>query len=122
LPPLLKAAEEEGLTILWVAVSASLFTETEVAAYQAVTNPSKLLDFLSPSALNAELVKVAQKIKEVAARLVIPLPVQEATAPTQPTPLGAAAPQQHKEQNSAGSVTFRARDDPHPCWEVPDGQ
>jgi formylglycine-generating enzyme required for sulfatase activity len=68
LPRLLNAAKEEGLTILWVAVSASLYTETEIAEYQAANNPVTPLDALSPSALNAKLVKIAQQIREVATR------------------------------------------------------
>jgi hypothetical protein len=71
LPPLLKAAEEEGLTILWIAVSASLYTETEIVDYQAANNPARPLDSLSPSALNAELVNIARKIKEAAPRPVV---------------------------------------------------
>jgi hypothetical protein len=66
--PALKAAEKEGLTILWVAVSYSLYMETDIAAYQAANNPARPLDALSPSALNEELVKIAQKIREATTR------------------------------------------------------
>lgn len=68
LPPLLKAAERDGLTILWVPVSHSMYEETEIAEYQAASDPSKPLDGLSPSELNRVLVDIAKKIKEAANR------------------------------------------------------
>ena len=63
LPPLLEAERKDGLSIFWIAVSESLYTETEIASYQAANNPSQPLDSLSPSALNKELVKVCKQIK-----------------------------------------------------------
>lgn len=63
LPPLLEAAKKQGVIILWIAVSASLYMETEIAAYQATNDPSQPLDTLSPSALNMELVKICKEIK-----------------------------------------------------------
>jgi len=68
LPPLLKASAEEGLTILWVAVSASFYEVTDIAAYQAANNPATPLDSLSPPALNMELVKIARQIRDAATR------------------------------------------------------
>jgi len=63
LPPLLNAAEREGLIILWVAVSDSLYGETDISGYQAASDPAKPLDSLSPSELNRTLVKVSKEIK-----------------------------------------------------------
>ncbi|MBD2104698.1 toll/interleukin-1 receptor domain-containing protein [Leptolyngbya sp. FACHB-261] len=65
-PALLKAAEEEGLTILWVAVSASMYKKTALNSYQAVNDPSKPLDSLSPPDLNRELVKICEEIEAAA--------------------------------------------------------
>jgi hypothetical protein len=66
LSPLLKAAEEEGLVILWIAVSASMYKITEIADYQAVNDPSHPLDTLNTAQRNEELVRICQKIKQVA--------------------------------------------------------
>lgn len=66
LPPLLEAAEKEGLIILWIAVSASMYKETEIAAYQAVSDPSHPLDSLKPADLNKELVRIGEIIKKAA--------------------------------------------------------
>ncbi len=65
LPPLLMAAREKGLTILWIAVSDSMYRETAISEYQALNDPANPLDSLTPSALNRELVKIAEQIKEV---------------------------------------------------------
>jgi tetratricopeptide (TPR) repeat protein len=63
LPPLLAAAEKEGLVILWIAVSASSFKETPIGGYQAVNDPTKPLDTLSRARLNIELVRISEVIK-----------------------------------------------------------
>jgi len=65
LPPLLEAAEKEGLTVLWVAVSYSMYKVTEIGSYQALNNPAEPLDSLPPFRINQELVSIAEKIKEI---------------------------------------------------------
>lgn len=67
LPPLLEAAEKEGLTILWVALRHSLYTETEIGRYQAVNDPSRPLAGISAANREKEIVRICGKIKAAAA-------------------------------------------------------
>ncbi|NER46187.1 MAG: toll/interleukin-1 receptor domain-containing protein [Symploca sp. SIO1A3] len=66
LPPLLTAAEEEGLTIIWVYVSACMYKESKIKDYQAAHDTSKPLDTLSSGKRNQVLLKIAQNIKAAA--------------------------------------------------------
>lgn len=63
LPTLLESARKEGLVILWVAVSASAYTETAINDYQAANDPSNPLDNLNPAILNRQLVAICELVK-----------------------------------------------------------
>jgi TIR domain len=69
LPPLLEAAEHQGLSIFWIAVSACMYRETEIARYHPANDPSRPFDCLSRAHLNKEMVRICEKIKEVASLL-----------------------------------------------------
>ncbi len=68
LPPLLNAAEGEGLSVVWVPVSSCLYEETAIADYQAASDPARPLDSLKGAELNRVLAEVCEKIKDAANR------------------------------------------------------
>jgi hypothetical protein len=67
LPPLLEAAKKDGLTVLWVYLSACLYKETEIETYQAAHDVARPLDSLSSAEQNQVLVQMCQEIKKAAA-------------------------------------------------------
>jgi hypothetical protein len=62
LPPMLAAAESAGLKVIWVAVSACAYLETDIKDFQAANDPTRPLDCLKPAKLNEELVKICEAI------------------------------------------------------------
>ena len=66
LPKLLDAAQRTGLKILWIPVSASMFTETDIAQYQAALDPGRPLDSMSAAEQSAAWVKFCQVLKRTA--------------------------------------------------------
>ena len=66
IPPILKAAKEVGLTVIWVPIGASLFEETDIAAYQAAHDPSQPLNTLNEGDLDQALVSIAKAIRDAA--------------------------------------------------------
>lgn len=64
LPPLLNAAEQEGLTIIWIPISASSYRKTEIEKYQAAHPSNKPLDSLSKGERNQAWVKICEEVEE----------------------------------------------------------
>ncbi len=63
--PLLSKAQEDGLTILWVAVSRCMFQYTDLKDYQALNDPAKPLDAFGAGRLNDEVFRMCKLIKKV---------------------------------------------------------
>jgi hypothetical protein len=66
LPPILEAAQTEGLRILWIAARHSGYEETEIARYQAVNDPARPLARISGANRERELVRICKEIMEAA--------------------------------------------------------
>jgi hypothetical protein len=62
LPRLVAAAEDGRMTLVWIAVSSSLFGSTPLSRFQAANDPNRPLDQLSRAQANTTLVDVAEKI------------------------------------------------------------
>tara|TARA_R110002072_G_scaffold284587_1_gene449014 strand:- start:31606 stop:35547 length:3942 start_codon:yes stop_codon:yes gene_type:complete len=66
IPPILAAAENEGLTVVWVPIGACLYEETEIAEYQSAIDPATPLKSLPEAEQDAALVEIARKIRNAA--------------------------------------------------------
>jgi hypothetical protein len=62
LPPLLEAAEKEGLTIFWICLTSCLYQRTPIAKYQAAHIPPKPLDLLTIPQQKAVLVEICNNL------------------------------------------------------------
>ena len=67
LPPLLEAAEREGLRILWVCLSPCFVEFTPINDFQAVVPPSQFLEGLSPVDQKQALKRIALAVRDALA-------------------------------------------------------
>ena len=68
LPRILNLASARGLRVLWIPVRHSLFEESPISKFQAISDPNKPLSSLSTDKLDATMVGIARKIAESAGR------------------------------------------------------
>jgi TolB-like protein/Tfp pilus assembly protein PilF len=66
LPPLLEAAEKEGLKILWIALRHSVYANTVIGTYQAVNDPQRPLAAMSGANREKEIVRICEEIRAAA--------------------------------------------------------
>ncbi len=79
LPPLLEAAEKQGLVILWVYVSSCLYDETDIKDYQAAHDISKPLNSLTLSEQDQVLAEICREIRSATTS---PKQIEDAAAVT----------------------------------------
>jgi hypothetical protein len=96
LPPLLKAAREEGVIIFWICLSSCLFEQTEIASYQAAHDISRPLDGLQKAQRQAVLSQTCAKLIQAAGRSAPPQQptgsVSQTPASSEYRPVGEAKP------------------------------
>jgi hypothetical protein len=63
LPPLLQAAKEEGLKVLWVPLGFCMYQNTEIATYQAAHDQNRPLDSFKGAAQDKALAAVCAAIR-----------------------------------------------------------
>jgi len=64
LPPLLRAASSEGLTIFWIPVMSSNYEQSEINQYQAAHPPSKPLSTLNAEECDEAFAAITSKLIE----------------------------------------------------------
>ena len=89
LPPLLRAAEAEGLRILWVCLGPCFYEATPIHEYQAVLPPGEPLEAMGPVQQKAALKTIAGAIRDALSPGVAQA---QDPAQTQPRPVTAPAP------------------------------
>jgi len=65
LKQILARARDHGVTIVWIAVSASAYAETDINQIQAANNPEQPLDSLPEWQQNQQLVEICKHIKSL---------------------------------------------------------
>jgi hypothetical protein len=65
LPRIIDDAESKQVTVAWISASASGYKQTSVARYQCLNDPTRPLDTLSQSDLQAELVTIAEDLHKL---------------------------------------------------------
>ena len=66
LPPLLKAAKEDGLKVFWVCLRPCLYDRTEIGSYQAIHSPAEPLVRMSPNNRGDVWMKLCKALEQVA--------------------------------------------------------
>jgi CheY-like chemotaxis protein len=64
LPPILEAAEKEGLTIVWIPIGSSSYKYTFIKDFQAASDPQRPLNSLSESEQQKILVDICDQIAQ----------------------------------------------------------
>jgi internalin A len=67
LPPLLEKAKNQGLSIIWIAVSASTVRDSVLSRFQAANDPDNPLDAIPKPERNKVLVKIYDQVMKAAA-------------------------------------------------------
>jgi len=83
LPPLLKAAQDQGVTIFWIYLGSCLYEQTEIATYQAAHDISRPLSELPKAQREAVLSKCCSKLIQMAVETAqIPEPFRPPSRPS----------------------------------------
>jgi hypothetical protein len=64
LPPLLRAAYNQGTSIIWFVVSDCMFEETDLTHFNSVLDPARPLDLMRPGERSRALRRVSEQVKK----------------------------------------------------------